>query len=250
MQISYHKEYSRFLNRDMEYKIYGHKGKPMLVFPTSCGRFYQYEDSGMIDAIHNFIDEGRLQVWTCDSIDEETFFSEDWRIDEKVNKHEAYLNYIKEELIPSILYKSWETNNFTNQKILITGCSMGAYHSANFFFRYPEHIDSLIALSGLYSTKYFFGAYSNTSVYFNSPLDYLRNLSDSYYLDKYKESKIVVCCGQGAYEDEMKEETLQLKEILKNKGITAWVDLWGTDVNHDWVWWKEQIKYYLNYFLY
>ena len=33
MQIRYYKEYSRYLNRDMEFKVYGHAGRPILIFP-------------------------------------------------------------------------------------------------------------------------------------------------------------------------------------------------------------------------
>ena len=100
MQVNYVKEYSKFLNRDMEYKIYGHSGKPVLVFPTSCGRFYQYEDAGMIEVLKNYIEDGRIQVWACDGIDEETFFSENWNKDEKIFRHEQYDKYITWEIIP------------------------------------------------------------------------------------------------------------------------------------------------------
>src|SRR3989339_1635396 len=103
MIIKHHKEFSKNLNRDMEYKIYGNSGKPILVFPTSCGRFYQYEDFGMIETISNFINEGKIQVWTCDGIDEETFFSKSDNIEKRILRHEQYDKYIVEELIPSII---------------------------------------------------------------------------------------------------------------------------------------------------
>ena len=249
MKVTYHKEYSYFLNRDMEYKIYGYKGKPMLVFPTSCGRFFQYEDSGMIETLSDYINEGKIQIWACDSIDNETFFSDNWNKDDRINKHEQYDKYITQELIPSILSKSKDNNWGYDQKILVSGCSMGAYFSANFFFRHPEYFDTLIALSGVYSANYFFGDYMNDTIYLNSPIHYLRTLKDSYYLNQYRQSKIFICCGQGAYEDEMLYETSLLKEILQDKSIPAWVDYWGQDVNHDWCWWQKQIRYYLDFCL-
>lgn len=247
MQISYHKWHSYYLNKEMEYKVYGHKGKPVLVFPTSCGRFYQYEESGMIDALHNFIEEGKIQIWACDGIDEETFFSDHWNADDKINRHEEYDKYITQELIPSILHASKENNNGSDQKILLTGCSMGAYHSANFFFRHPEFFDSIIALSGVYSTDYFFGDYKSTPVYLNSPVNYLRNLNDGYFLDKYRQSRIIICCGQGAYEDLMISDTHRLNEVLREKSIPAWVDFWGHDVSHDWPWWRKQVAHYFSH---
>ena len=43
MQIRYYKEYSRYLNRDMEFKVYGHAGRPILIFPCQSGRFFDWE---------------------------------------------------------------------------------------------------------------------------------------------------------------------------------------------------------------
>lgn len=246
MRISYHKEYSQHLHRDMEYKVYGHAGKPMLVFPTSLGRFYQYEDSGMIQTLAEFIEAGKLQLWACDSIDEETFFSSHWNHEDKVNRHEQYDKYITQELIPGILHSSKENNCGSDQKILISGCSMGAYYSASFFFRYPQYFDTLIALSGVYSTYHFFGDYMSETVYLNSPLHYLPNLNDDYYLNAYRSSRIILCVGQGAYEDEMLHETRLLQDLLSRKSIPARIDYWGHDVNHDWPWWNKQIHYYVS----
>lgn len=246
MKTSYRKEYSRHLNRDMEYKVYGHAGKPMLVFPTSLGRFYQYEDSGMIATLFSFIEAGKLQIWACDSIDEETFFSSHWNHEDKAVRHEQYDKYITQELIPGILHESKWNNGGDDQKILISGCSMGAYYSGSFFFRYPHYFDTLIALSGVYSTYYFFGDYMSENVYYNSPLHYLPSLADEDYLNRYRSSRIILCVGQGAYEDEMLHETRLIEELLERKGIPAQVDYWGYDVDHDWYWWNRQIYYYIN----
>ena len=40
MKVEYYKEYSHELNRDMEFKVFGHAGKPCLVFPSQDGRFF------------------------------------------------------------------------------------------------------------------------------------------------------------------------------------------------------------------
>jgi esterase/lipase superfamily enzyme len=41
----------------------------------------------------------------------------------------------------------------------------------------------------------------NFDVYINSPTDYLKNLEDPWYLEKYQESQIILCSGQGSWED-------------------------------------------------
>lgn len=40
MHVRYYKEYSQHLQRDMEFKVYGHAGLPMIVFPCQDGNFY------------------------------------------------------------------------------------------------------------------------------------------------------------------------------------------------------------------
>ena len=54
MNVEYHKWWSQNLGQDMELKVYGHTGKAVVVFSTSGGRFYQYEDfqKGLLNPIH------------------------------------------------------------------------------------------------------------------------------------------------------------------------------------------------------
>jgi esterase/lipase superfamily enzyme len=122
---------------------------------------------------------------------------------------------------------------------------MGAYHAANFFFRHPDIFDTVIALSGLYRLNHFIGDYMDDNVYFNTPLAYLPNMDDPWYLDQYRQSHIVVCVGQGAWEEDMLADTRLLKHILEQKGIPHWIDFWGHDVNHDWPWWHKMLPYFL-----
>lgn len=249
MNSIYRKIYSSSLEKDMEYKIYGYQGKPMLVFPTSNGRFYQYEDFGMVEALAPFIEKGQLQVWACDGLDWETFLDQGKLPQDRISRHNQYDQYIENELVPAILQESQQNNGGSDQKLIVSGCSMGAYHSANFFFRHPENTDVLIALSGVYSIRYFLGDYMDEQAYFHSPLDYLQNLQDEYYLEKYRRSNIVICVGQGNYEGPMVEDTRRLQKILNDLNVPALVDFWGWDVNHDWDWWKKQITYYLKMIL-
>ena len=73
MQIRYYKEYSRFLNRFMEFKVYGHAGRPIVIFPCQSGRFFDWEDRNMCNAAAPWIDKGELQIFTVDSIDPESW---------------------------------------------------------------------------------------------------------------------------------------------------------------------------------
>ena len=48
MNREHHKWYSPRLNRDMEMLVFGHAGARVLIFPTSMGRYYEYEDLSLI----------------------------------------------------------------------------------------------------------------------------------------------------------------------------------------------------------
>lgn len=240
MNIEYHKWWSNHLNQDMELKVYGHAGKPVLAFPCQGGRFFEWEDFRMIDAIHWFIDQGKIQVFTVDSVDKQAWANWDAHPADRGLRHEDYDRYIINEVVPFI-----NSRLQSEQKILATGCSMGGYHSGNFFFRHPDVFDTLISISGMFSLKIFVGDYSDEHVFYNSPLAYLPGLNDPWFIDRYRESNIIVCCGQGAWEERMLGDVHTLKKILEEKDIPAWIDFWGYDVNHDWPWWRQMIPYFL-----
>lgn len=241
MYQEYHKEYSYYLQREMEFKIYGRGGKPVLVFPCQNGRFFDWEGFGMLDTLGDYLEEEKIQLFCADTIDAETLSNRHGNPYDRVRRHEAWYNYIVEELVPRI-----QRINGTGQGILTTGFSMGAYHAANFFFRRPDLFDSVIALSGIYDTNEMYGGYMDEVVYANDPCASLSNMPlDHPYIAMFNQRKIIICVGQGAWEGPLLEGTRRLDEVLRSKGIHAWVDYWGLDVNHDWPWWKKQIRYFL-----
>ncbi len=195
MQTAYYKEYSRHLMRDMEFKVYGHAGKPCLVFPSQDGRFFDYENNGMIEAAKQFIDEGKIQFFCVDSIDGESWSDEHGDPRHRIEMHERYYNYIIEEAVPLIFEISKNANGFYADGLMTTGNSMGAAHCVNFFLRRPDIFNVCLALSGIYDAGYFFHGYMDDLVYMNSPVHYLKNLpKDHPYVRLYNQSKIVLCC--------------------------------------------------------
>lgn len=241
MKIEYHKWFSPSLGHDMELKVYGWYGKPMLVFPAQGGRFYEYEDFKMIDAISDYIEAGKIKVYTVDSIDNQSWANYGIHPADRARRHEDYDRYITQEVAPFII----DNCASTSQRFIVTGVSMGAYHAGNFFFRHPDIFDTLIAISGLFQLRIFIGDYSDDNVYFNSPLYYLPNIDDPWYLDQYRNSRIIVGVGQGSWEGDMLADARELQRILSEKNIPHWVDYWGHDVNHDWPWWRQMMPYFL-----
>ncbi len=245
MHIEEHRWYSPHLKREMSLKVYGHWGRPLIVFPCSRGRYFDYEGMGMIAAIAGFIDAGRIKLFCVDSIDAESWYDFGVAPAERNARHEAYDRYVSDEVVAFIRNhcQSPQTNILTN------GCSMGAYHAVNFFLKHPDRFGGTLALSGLYRldrTEFGLQRHELESVYFNSPLTYLPGIDDESILDAYRRSQIVVCCGQGAWDEESLADTRDLEHILQAKGVPAWIDIWGLDVNHDWPWWFKQMNYFLD----
>lgn len=241
MHFERRSQYSHFLQQEIHFNVYGHAGKPIVVFPSSGGSQNEYGDFGMIDACRPFIEQGLVKFYTPDSYDRESWFAT-WKSPEAMGQaHNRYDQYIIQELVPLIRYESqW------HGALIATGCSMGAYHTVNFALRHPDVFDTSIALSGSYDAKFFTGDYGNSpSVYFNSPVDYLPNLHDSWFIEHYRRNNFIVCVGQGAWEGPHIADTQKLQQIFASKEIPAWFDYWGHDVAHDWPWWRIQMPYYL-----
>lgn len=244
MHVEYHRWWSPHLGRDMELKVYGHWGMPIIVFPSSRGRFFDYEGMGMIDAISHTIKAGKVKLFSVDSVDAESWYNFDVSPEERNDRHEAYDHYITVEVVPFIRSHCGSSD----QRVMTNGCSMGAYHAVNFFFKHPDVFEGVIALSGLYRLdRHEFGlsAADLPAVYYNSPVSYLSRLDDQWFLDCYRKRTIIVCVGQGAWEHEAIEDTRALDAILREKSVPAWIDYWGYDVNHDWPWWYRQMNHFL-----
>jgi len=239
MQVEYHKWWSPNLGHDMELKTYGHAGKPVVVFPSSGGRFYEYEDFGMIEVCRTFIESGQIRVIAVDSVDNQSWLNYGAHPADRARRHQDFDRYFMEEVVPFIRHTGGQG------KFLATGCSMGGYHSTNFFFRHPDVFDTLISLSGVFSMHWFIGDYMDENVYFNTPAAYLKNLHDPWYIDQYRQSQIVIAVGQGSWEDDMLADTAVLRHVLEEKQIPHWIDIWGHDVNHDWVWWRRMMPHLL-----
>lgn len=249
MEVQYYRQYSPALGKDMECKVYGHAGRPVLFIPCQDGRFFDFENFKMTDAWAPFIESGQVMVFSIDTIDQETWSNKNgdpyWRI----RRYEQWINYITDEMVPFMRTMVNERNGWTGYPgVLVFGSSLGATHAANLYFRRPDLFDRLLALSGIYTAEYGFGSYMDGVVYQNSPVNYLANMpTDHPFIDQYNQKKAVICVGQGDWE--IPDSTRHLQSILNSKGIHAWVDYWGYDCAHDWPWWYKQVAYFVPYLL-
>ena len=249
METQYFKNYSPALGREMECKVYGHAGRPVLFIPCQDGRFFDFENYKMADVWAPWIESGQVMVFAIDTIDRETWSDKGgdpyWRI----RRHEQWVRYITDEMVPFMRAMVNQRNGWEGEPgVLVFGCSLGATHAANLYFRRPDLFDRLLALSGIYDAAYGFDGYMDDQVYLNSPVHYLANLPANHpYVAQYNQKKGVICVGRGPWE--IPDTTFRVRDICAEKGIHLWVDVWGYDCAHDWDWWYKQVVYFLPYLL-
>jgi esterase/lipase superfamily enzyme len=236
MNEEYHKWYSPSLGRDMELKLYGHAGTPLLVFPTSMGRFYQYADMGMIQAVATKYERGELQAFCVDSVDAESWYNKGIAPRDRVRRHMQYEQYLLNEVLPFI-----RSRNPASQ-LAAHGCSFGGYHCVNFALRHPDIVTHCLSFGGAFDIKQFLHGYYDENCYYNNPPDFLPNLNDGWYWDRYQRIKFVLATGVN---DICLAENQRLSNIMHAKSIPHWLDIWGDGTGHDWPWWRRMaVKFF------
>jgi esterase/lipase superfamily enzyme len=235
MKREYHRWHSPSLGRDMELLIFGHAGARVLVFPTSQGRFYEWEDRGMTAALGEHLERGWIQLCCVDSVDAESWYAR-WRHPaERAWRQEQYDRYLLTEVLPL----TWDINR--NPFVITTGTSFGAYHAANFAFRHPEWVGRMIGLSGLYDIRRFADGYHDNNVYLNNPVDFLRGEHEPRRLDALRRLDIILVTGQ---DDAFRHQNEELSGVLWGKEIWHALRIWDGWA-HDWPWWQRMIRQYI-----
>lgn len=231
--------YSPSLNKHMEVAIYGHYGFALLMIPTAASDYLEYEQKGLIGAIEGLVNAGKLKVFTINSINSESWLNPYMSGYDKGVRHQQFNEYVVKEVIPFI-----KSQNGVDTPIYIAGASFGALHSANLFFKYPDIFNGFIGMSGCYDLSVYTKGYFDDNVYFNSPAHYLKNLNAEWHLAEYRKSRhIHLVSGSGAYEEP--EASRLISDILNQKSVNHTLDIWGTDIPHDWWAWHRMLPYYL-----
>ena len=231
--------YSPSLSQDMPVAVYGDYGFGLLLVPTAAADYLEYERFQLLDALAPFINEGKVKVFSINSINNESWLNNNMLPEHKAIRHNQFNQYVSGEVIPFI-----KNNTSAETPIITCGASFGALHSMNLFLKYPELIDGVIAMSGVYDLSEYTKGYWDDQVYFNSPMHYVPNLSEEFYLQNIRKSKhIHLVSGAGDYEDPNASRTFA--GVLYDKGIHYELDIWGEDMKHDWPTWRAMLPHYI-----
>jgi len=242
MNREYHRWYSNHLGRDMELLVFGHAGRAVLFFPPRMGRFYDYENWGVVASLADRINDGELQLFCVDSVDEESFYNGWSHPDARINRHLQYEQYILCEVLPLMNTKNPD-NDFE-----AAGCSMGAYHAANIALKHPHLFNKLVCMSGRYdltrSVQCFrdlFDGYHNENIYFNMPRQFVANMHDECLLANIRRLDMLLAIGET---DPFRNDNYEFSELLGWKGIRHQFHTWN-GYAHAPRSWRKMVQLYL-----
>lgn len=231
MREEYKKWFSNNLSMDVEMLVFGHAGLPVILFPTSMGRYNENKDFKLIESVRPFIEGGKIKIYCPDGVDSLSWYNKTVHPADRVKNHIWYDKAILEEVLPL----AQQETGFT--KVATAGCSFGGYHAANFAFRHPWTVSHLFSMSGAFDIKSHLDGFYNDDVYFNNPVDFLPNdiNPDLWNL------KIVLGTAD---RDICRPHNVRMSAILTEKGIDHWLDI-RQNADHDWPLWREMFPEYI-----
>ncbi|MEZ5431767.1 MAG: alpha/beta hydrolase-fold protein [Verrucomicrobiales bacterium] len=242
MRREYHRWFSPHLRRDMELLIFGHAGAKVLVFPTRDGRFYEYEDLGMVNAIRHKLEAGHLQLFCVDSIVRESFYNHACLPHERIQRHIEFERYILDEVMPLMVWKNGHECTISH------GCSLGAYHAATIAFRHPHLFRKVAAFSGRYDLTLnvetfhnLFDGYYDETIYYHTPSHFLPHLQRGDLLSHLRRIDLVLTVGN---EDPFLPNNRELSEVLMAKNLPHSLHVWDGRA-HQGSAWRRMAPLYL-----
>lgn len=218
----------------MEHLIFGHAGAPVVVFPTSKGRFFQWEDFRMIEALAEPLERGWLQLFCVDSIDELSWYNfvDHQRV--QLDWHLAYEKFLIHEFLPHLRVVN------PTMFLVLTGASFGGFHAVNFGLRYPQLVNRVVAMSGDYEAQKYVDGYFDADVLANSPLDFVRHLSD--FDPAWNDIRRVEFRLLAGRHDFCLPPTVALHQQLQRRGVHSTCHIWDDPGIHDWPLWRHQAR--------
>ena len=236
MHREFHRWWSPALRRDMDLLIFGHGGARVIVFPTSQGRFYEWEDRGIMRSFERHINNGWLQFYCLDSIDAESWYAKWAHPGGRAYRHHEYFMYIHNEVLPLSNQKN------SNPFLMTTGASFGAFHAMSFGLKFPNKVDRIIGLSGLYDIRWMTGGYSDEWVYAYNPVEFIPNEHDHNRLEQIRHIDIIMTSGKT---DRLHWSSQEMTKVLWDKGIGNALREWDGWA-HDWPYWEQQLHMYID----
>ena len=215
---------------------WGHYGVPVLVFPTAGGDAEEIERHQLLDHLSRFIDEGRIKVYSCDSVAGQAMTAHEGSVEYRCWLFNQFQQAIAHEVVPAI-----HADCGGPQDVIVAGASIGAFNSLALICRWPHLFRAAICMSGTFDIEKFIGGFTE-DLFFASPLTSCPG-SRAPTWTGCAQRFVYLASGSGAWEDT--GESWRAAEVLGAKGVPNRVDDWGPDFDHDWPTWWEMLPNYI-----
>jgi esterase/lipase superfamily enzyme len=223
------------LHRDMELLEFGHAGAKVIVYPSSMGKYYEWEDRGMIAALRHKIEQGWFHLFCVDTVDKESWYA-DWKHPGgRIWRHHQYDQYVLHEVLP--LADSKNHHSYT----ITTGASFGGYHAMDFALRHPGRVNRVVSMSGMCDVSRFADGYYNDLLYHHNPVAFIPGEHDWGRLSALRSMDIIMAVGK---DDRLLHQNRELSAKLWSKGIGNALREWD-GFSHDWPVWHRMINMYI-----
>lgn len=233
-----HRFHSNELEMDTQIVRWGNFGVPLLLFPTAGGDAEEVERFFLIKKLAPFIHEGRLKVYSVDSINGKTWITNP-SIPHRVWVQQQYDKFIANEIVPMIR----KDCNSDQMEIMTAGASIGAFNSLVSICRHPDLFSRAICLSGTYDIQKWLEGQWFDEFYHQCPIQFVPGLPEGEHLDQLRSRFILLATGAGA--NEAPDESWKVEHALAAKGIQNRVDVWDGSWKHDWETWREMLPKYV-----
>jgi esterase/lipase superfamily enzyme len=231
--------YSQRVQRDVTVTRWGEIGTPVLFFPTAAADAEECERFHVLDAIDSLIAEGRVKLYSVDSVGGQAMVMEDHSPLEAARIQNQFDAFVYHELVPAIRADC----RSPEIEIVVTGPSIGAFNSLAAICRHPDVFSKALCMSGTYDVERFLDGRVNGELYYASPSHFLPNLGEGEQLARLRQRFVLLAHGEGRWEDPA--QSWRVAEVLGKKGVPNRVDSWGKDWDHDWPLWRAMLPKYL-----
>ena len=233
------------LGQEVNVVRWGEVGVPFLMFPTAGGDAEEIERFLVIDTMADYLTEGRIKVYSCDSVAGRVMLGREGPPEHRMRVLNEFQSFVGYEFVPWIR----DDCNDPSIEVIAAGSSIGAFNALALLCRFPDAFSHALCMSGTYALERFLKHESGIKAritedfYYASPLQYLPDLRGP-ALDRLRERFVLLASGRGRAEDI--DESWRMASLLGGKGVPNRMDDWGEAWHHDWPTWRNMLLRYLD----
>lgn len=220
------------MHKDFDLSVYGTDGVPLIVFPEGDSSCTSWEDNGMIDALADLVEAGRVQLFCTDTADDMGWYATASTTEYRLENLSAYFDFVEKDLVPFV-----REHAAGSALPVLAGAGSGALDATICMLRWPKEFGGLLALSGTYDARRYVGDLYAGEWAELSPVD----LADALGEDDpaLAGRQLAFVCGTSDTERGLDTQR-ELQSVLVGKGVAATFEYWGRDVTYGWAWWQKE----------